>query len=363
MELVGRSRWFALAMPVALAAVASLMRPAPPGVEAAVRPPERACAAGAWTPALEAGTAWYRLDPMLDATGTLSARRLTAGHGATRWSVVLSAESFASGPVGGRLVVGDDDGRRTRLRLLDTGRACWVSLGTGEDVVRSAVLAPDGSALYEHRVDRATRRDLGVWRRPLSDRGARSVRVLPGLAPDASYGPTFSTQLQLAADGRLIVSACGERACRTRVLDPATGAVAPVDGTGPVAGLAGRHLIVLEPCEGLPCPVDAVDLASGAVTRLDEADGPVLAVPDASGMVVLAHDGGLVVVRLAAAGGTEVPGGAGLEPVAVGSTADSGAEAPPGRVAVAPGGRVTDPSAFRFLDPAALQLTIGEVLP
>ena len=46
-----------------------------------------------------------------------------------------------------------------------------------------------------------------------------------GLGADAELGRTFSTELLVAADGRLVVSSCGAQACRVRVLDPATGRV------------------------------------------------------------------------------------------------------------------------------------------
>ena len=364
MELTGRSRWFVLALPVALAAVASLVRPAPPGAAAAGRLLDRACGTTVAVPVTASGAAWYRLDPVLDPGGTLTGRRLTAGRGTVRWSAVLPAESFTAGPVGGRVVVGDDDGRRSQLRLLDTARACWTAVETSGDVVRSAVLASDGVTLYEHRVDRVTRGDLGIWRRSLADRTGRAVQVLPGLAPDAWYGPTYATSLQVADDGRVVVSACGERACRTRVLDPSSGAVASVNGTGPAAGLAGGRLIALEPCDGLPCAVDSVDLAAGTAMRLGEADGPVLATSSTSGVVVLAVGSGLSMVRVSPEGSDlEVPDGAGLAPVTRSSTSDSGVEAPAGRIAVAPGGTVTDPASVRFLDPATAALSAGEVLP
>jgi len=365
MELTGRIRWLALALPVALAAAASVVRPAPPGVLAGGPLPEHACAPGAARTAPDgAGPAWYRMDPVLGADGTLSAQRLTVGRGTARWSATLPAESFASGPVGGRVLVGDDDGQHSRLRLLDTGLGCWSTLGTTSDVIRSAILAPDGARLYDHRVARGTRRDLGTWQRVLGGHPAAALRVLPGLPEDAAYGPTFSTSLLVAGDGRLIESACGERACRTRVLDPATGAVATVNGTGPAAGLVGGRLVAFAPCDGLPCAVNAIDLASGTATPLDEADGPVVAAPDTAGVVVLADDGGLGVVRIGpGAADLHVPSADGLVPVVASSTASSGIEAPRGHIAVAPGGRVSDPSLVRFLDPAALQLSAGEVLP
>jgi hypothetical protein len=79
------------------------------------------------------------------------------------------------------------------------------------------------------RVDRKPTNDYGLFsrdsdivpsfvKRPHAGGGA--VRVLPGLPVEAGYGPTFSTELLPAADGRLAVASCGEERCRIRVLDP-----------------------------------------------------------------------------------------------------------------------------------------------
>jgi hypothetical protein len=371
MELAGRIRWLALVAPVALAVAATLGRPAPPGAQAA-RPPaepaasppvDRACAADLDRgTAGAAGGAWYRMEPVLDAGGTLAGQRLTVGRGGASWSVSLPPESFASGPVGGRVLVGDDDGRRSRLRTLDAARGCWSDVGATSDVVRSALLVP-GGRVFEHRVERTTRQDLGVWERDPAA-GLRGVSaLLAGLPDDAGYGPTFTTSLLAAPDGRLVVSSCGIRACRTRVVDPASGRTASVARTGPAVGLAGGRLVALEACEGLPCTLASFDLASGAATPLDDVDGPAVVAPDATGTVVVADDGGLGVLELDAPTlDAAVPGTSGLAPLLAASTADSGAEPQSGRIAVAPGGRVTDPSAIRFLDPSALQLT-EEVLP
>ncbi len=371
MELAGRIRWLALVAPVALAVAATLGRPAPPGAQAARPPAEPAasppvslpCAAVAERGAVRAaGGAWYRLEPVLDAGGTLAGQRLTVGRGGVIWSVSLPPESFASGPVGGRVLVGDDDGRRSRLRTLDAARGCWSDVGTTADVVRSAVLAP-GGRLYEHRVERTTRHDLGVWERDAEAGPAEASALLAGLPDDARYGATFTTSLLAAPDGRLVVSSCGIGACRTRVVDPASGRTDAVAGTGPAVGLAGERLIALDACEGLPCTLASFDLASGAATPLDDVDGPAVVAPDAHGTVVMADDGGLGVLRLGGPGlDTGIPNTSGLAPILAASTADSGAEPPSGQIAVAPGGRVTDPSAIRFLDPSALQLT-EEVLP
>ncbi len=372
MELARPIRWLVLAAPVALAAAGALGQPTPTGVVLAAQPSraptpqppvERSCRADAASPGTPAGAAWYRLDPILDASGTLVGRRLTVGRGASRWSVALPPESFASGPSEGLVLVGDDDGGRSRLRTLDTARGCWTAVGTSSDVVRSAVLAPGGARVYEHRVDRASRRDLGVWVRELGADGA-AVELLAGLPADPAFGPTFTTSLLAADDGRVVVSSCGERACRTRVVDPRTGRSSAASGTGPAVGIAGQRLVVLEACGGLPCAVDSVDLATGAATPLDAAEGFGAIVPGSSGAVVVAARGGLGVLRLGdGASEADVPGSSGLAPVIPASTAESGAEAPTGLIAVAPGGRVADPAAVRLLDPSSLQLSAFEVIP
>ena len=371
MELAGRIRWLALAGPLALAAAGALAQPAPPGVALAARAPaepmarppvERSCPADAGRTTAAAGPAWYRLEPLLDASGALAGQRLTVGAASARWSVSLPPESFASGPVGGRVLVGDDDGQRSRLRTLDAALGCWTTVATSSDVVRSAVLAPGGARAYEHRVDRATRLDLGVWARDLAT--AEAAPLVAGLPADPEYGVTFSTSVLAVDDGRVVVSACGERACRTRVVDPVTGRSSTAAGTGPAVGLADQRLVVLEACDGLPCAIDSIDLASGDSTRLGEANGAAVVAPGGAGAIVLMGGGRLGVLRL---GGqtseTGVQGSAGLAPILAASTAESGAEAPDGSVAVAPGGRVTDPTAIRFLDPSSLQLSAGEVLP
>ena len=148
-----------------------------------------------------------------------------------------------------------------------------------EAVVRGALLAPDGSAVWEHRVNRVTRADEGIWRRPVA--GGPSARVLPGLPASGRFGPTFVTELSWAADGRLGVSSCGERACRTRVMDPATGRVDAFEGTGPLVGVHEDRALVHGACSGLPCPIETVDLRTGRRSVLVEQAG--LASVDGSG--------------------------------------------------------------------------------
>ena len=198
-------RWMRWLGPAALLALVGAVAPAgPPGALAMARfgtataavegvprtvqacaPDDRAAPTKGAPGDAKGGPAWFRLEAVLDPGGTLVGQRLTAGPvaGSSR-TLALPPESFASGPVGGRVLVGDDDGTVSVLRLLDVARGCWTVVAREPAVIRGAVLAPDGASSWEHRVDRASRADLGVWRRTLS--GGPAVRVLPGLAVDAA---------------------------------------------------------------------------------------------------------------------------------------------------------------------------------
>jgi hypothetical protein len=214
-----------------------------------------------------------RLEGVLDRAGTLAAWRLTLGiEGAVPYRMELPPESSASATVGSIVVVTADDGRRSRVSLVDVGRGCATALPDELDVVRSAVLSPDGQSVVEHRVARVTRADLGIWRVPLD--GGRDRRILGAPAADGRYGRTFVTELRWLADGRLGATSCGEQRCRTRLLDPATGKVTAVGPTGPVVGFAMDGAVIAhEACGGFPCALVRHD-TDGTARTLAKAAGP-----------------------------------------------------------------------------------------
>ena len=328
-------------------------------------PPCGEARAGEVPASAEAEPAWYRLDPRLDETGSLVGQQLTIGlvGGPTR-HVDLAPESFASGPVDGMVLVGEDDGTGSRIRLLDVSRECETDVGReARAVVRGALLAPDGSAVWEHRVNRVTRVDEGIWRRPVAGDG--STRVVPGLPADDRFGPTFVTELSWAADGRLGVSSCGERVCRTRVIDPSTGRVDAFEGTGPLVGIHEDRAVVHGACAGLPCPIEAVDLRTGRRTVLEEEAGLASLTGSGAGSLVFETAAGeLTVVDLGSGRRSRVNAAGGLMPMRRTSAATSGAETPGGAVLIAPRGRVAQPSAARHLDPAThAAISLGEVFP
>ncbi len=272
------ARWFRRAGPGiaaigALAVIASTTTGAPP---APWDPPP---CAGSPGPGSEQIGAWYRLDPIL-VDSVWAGQRLVLGRaGLDRpFRLDLDAESFASGPVGGTVLVGADDGRTSTLSLLDLAGTCRWALAVSDDVIRHATLSPDGRSIAEARVDRRSRADLGVWRRPLDGRPA--AHILRPIDPDARFGKTWRTELAWSADGRtLIAQTCGEVACRFRLLDEASGERRTVadPSLGDLVGLVEHRLVVHGACRGLPCPLLSVD-------------------PDGDPAVILHHDAGQAVI-------------------------------------------------------------------
>jgi hypothetical protein len=241
--------------------------------------------------------AWFTLDPELDDAGTLVGQRLRLGLGSFRARYVdLPPESTAAGPFGRIVVVTSDDERRSQVRAIDARARCSWQLGSSPDVVRAATLAPDGSAIFEFRVDRTSRADLGVWRRPLDS--APMDRLLPPLPADDHFGPTWSTSLGWSADGdRLVVQSCAAAACRTRVVDPVTRASTLIDAPdqGVALGLMGDTLVSYAACHALPCPIVATDLATRTRRLIAAAAGhAVLAAAGNPGVVVETPEGAAI---------------------------------------------------------------------
>lgn len=283
------TRWFrrlgpGVAALAAVAAIASTTAGAPPPPW---RPP--GCAG---PPALTAGVigSWFRLDPTL-VDGTYVGQRLSIGGGSTSTRQLdLGAESFAAGPSGGAVLFGTDDGHRSQLSLIDVAGACAWSVGSSSDVIRNAVLATDGGSIVESRVDRSTRADLGVWRRPLD--GIAPRRLLPPIATDDRFGPTWLTDLAWGDDGStLVVASCGETACRYRIVPEAGPAMTIEDPSlGSLVGLAGDRLVAREACRGVPCPIVSLDIRGRGRTAVADAAGPAILARDATGRSVVVYE-------------------------------------------------------------------------
>ncbi len=297
-----------------------------------------------------AGGPWFRLDGRLDDQLALAGQTLAVGlaDGSNVRSLTLAAESFAAGPFGAVIVAGSDDGTVSAVRAVDVAAGCATTLATERSVIRRATIDPTGSALYEFRVDRRSRADLGVWRRPL-DRSSAPVRVLGPLPADERFGPTFTTELTWSVDGtRLVVTSCGDLACRARLLDVASGAVAVVQepGIGEVIGATGDALVAYEPCHGLPCDLVAISVATGELTTLAEASGLAVLVGTSRGPRIVHETATAPNLRVIGVDGREraqLPAGDELRLVPSAPRAGAGVTVPAGSVALAEDGHAVGP--------------------
>jgi len=232
----------------------------------------------------------------LDAKGQFLGRYIAVSAPGRAVTLNLPVESSISQPIGDALVYTQSVGATSEIHVIDLGTGCDELLARANGTVRSAMLNSVGDTLYVHSVTFPFRSDAGVTRYAL-DSGTSS-EVVPALPDDARFGPTFSTQLGWSIDGgALFVQSCGEKECRTRLLNIATGASATFDaaGQGQIIGATTAHLITYGDCLGQPCAVISTDLATGTTATLaDEAwsatlvatpGGPVVQIETAAGMI------------------------------------------------------------------------------
>jgi hypothetical protein len=313
------------------------------------------------------GEAWYRLDPVLDQSGTLDGQRLELGlHGRGSRYVALPPESFAAGPFGRLVLAGADDGNVSTVRVIDASAGCASLIARESSVIRRAVIDPAGASVYEFRVDRATRADLGVWRRPLS--GGDAERILDPLPADERFGPTFSTELGWSLEGdRLAVQQCGYTNCRTRLLDPQSNWVSSIarPELGELVGVADGRVIAYAACHGLPCPILSVEASTGQTALVAEAAGLAQLVPTERGPRVIHEDGPdrdrhLRSTDIAGGSAVTIPAPAGeLRLVPSSARASAGTQLPAGWVVLATDGRRAGGSGR----PVLLRLADGLTVP
>lgn len=298
-----------LGPPIALVVVALILSRFQPGAEAGGRAtPVAAGACNGAVPSLGLGSAgagvgatrgtWWRIVDRLDASGTLVGRTLFAGKGgATTMSMALATESSASGPVGGLVLVANDDGRFSEVRLVSVAQGCSWLVHRDDDVVRSALADAPGGSIVAHIVQRETRADLGVWQLSGADPDSKAVRIIDPLVPQADLGPIWSTELRLDATGQtLAVQSCSNNGCLTRVLslDAFGRPLAVIKGTGQgtIVGLTASSIVTWGFCGGMPCELQAWPAGTGDHSSLLQAaigaaltgDGRYLvAVTDAKG--------------------------------------------------------------------------------
>jgi hypothetical protein len=235
----------------------------------------------------------------LDAKGQFIGRFVAVNAPGRALALNLPIESSVAQPVGDALVYTQSLGANSEVHLIDLATACDSVIARLDGTARSALLDATGDALYVHSVTFPSRSDAGVTRYAL-DSGA-ATPVVPSLAEDARFGPTFATQLGWSIDGgALSVQSCGGQACRTRLLNVASGSITTFDapGQGQIIGVTPTHLVTYGDCLGLPCAVLSTDLSTAATASLAD---------EAWSAALVAADGGPVVQIETAAGTIEVP--------------------------------------------------------
>ncbi|HLA15896.1 MAG TPA: hypothetical protein VJZ72_03255, partial [Candidatus Limnocylindrales bacterium] len=268
------------------------------------------------------------------------------GSDGRRYRIGLPPESFASGPLDGLVLIGADDGSSSLLSILDLWAGCRHPVATETAVVRRATIGPDATAVYEFRVDRRSRADLGIWRRDLGVDG-EPTQVLGALPTDDRFGLTWTTEFDWSDDGRLIVGSCGAAACRSRVFDPIDGSLISIEepDLGETLGLLDGQLVSYLACRGLPCPVVAIDLIEGTRRVLAPAAGLATVVDD-GGAGTLVHElvdrpGIIDIVSMTGASLRTIDLGGSRRLVASGARSGSAIDLPPGWLPVGPGGRIS----------------------
>jgi hypothetical protein len=276
------------------AALAAVSAPAAASVDCASSPSAAARAAINRT-TLHAASVAQRLST----EGEFAGRAIGLNVDGRALTIGLPVDSFVSAPDGDALLYGSAASGQSDIHLLDAASGCDQVVARLAGVARSAVLDPAGTALYVHGVTAAERHDMGVIRFALD--GSTGEQVVPPLADDERFGPTFGTTLRWGTDGAsLAVQSCGFESCRTRILEPASGSITTYDGPGQGAliTLTPDTLVAFADCPGTPCPVIAIDRAGGAqrvmaaeawsATPIQTEDGYTLAIDTAAGTIEVA---------------------------------------------------------------------------
>lgn len=161
--------------------------------------------------------------------GTLDGQVTTQLHLSTRVTEDGHDGAWANGPYGLAVLVGDDDGTRSRLFTVSSLDGSETTQLETSDAVVVGALSEDEGAIYFVPVDRVTGVDRGLWRLPV---GGSAEEVVAGPIAKAPNDYASRWTMDWSADGSVLVTqACHMRSCTTLVLDRGTRA-SRLDGSG-----------------------------------------------------------------------------------------------------------------------------------
>ena len=166
----------------------------------------------------------------------------------------LDRNRFASGPAGGTVLAVFDDGRASALSVIDVSAGCRWVFGESRDVVRN-------ERSWIRRADRSSKAgsidDDPCRPRCLATttRWGAPLRLLPPIAADGRFGPTWLDRPSWSEDGgRAGVASCGEwlpGSRPRRTPRPLTSRIRHRNSGGDGRRLARRS----RGLSGLPCPI------------------------------------------------------------------------------------------------------------
>ena len=302
------------------------------------RPRPRTCTRGR-------GSDWTRCSTAREPCAASVSRRASAAVAPSRRSD-LPPESFASGPFGGIVLVGSDDGVASRLMAFDVADGCTWTLATERDVIRRATVDPAGATIYETRVDRTSRADLGVWQRPLDGGPARrileplpaDVRLRANVLDRVHVGMPTATGSPSSPAARSPVG----RGSSPGMARPSATSRRPISASW--SGSPAIEPVTYGACRGWPCPIVSVDVRTGARLTLDASGGQAV--------VAATSEGARLVLETAARDGSDsalaVASTARRHPTSVPSPTGSGLRTRPAALGCRdPPARGLDPARFR----------------
>ncbi len=283
-----------------IAAATLSAAPPPPAAAAAACSSAPGSAVRAAMAAAPARSAQARVVERLGTRGQYLGRQVEISPAAgAALSIALPVESSVSQASPNLVVYTRVTNGRSEVRAIELATGCDYALAQPAGIVRSTLLDPYGTNLYVHSVTGTGRGDAGVVRYAVS--GGPGTTVLPPLPADARYGQTFGTHLSWGANASaLVVQSCGFEACRSRLLDVASGTFEMIDEVahGSVIGVTNAHLVAYAACSWSPCDVVSIERDSGS--------SRVLARDALSAELVTTDSGAIVVQIRTTAGSMEV---------------------------------------------------------
>ena len=290
---------------------------------------------------------WYDIAAKTDDQSALVGYLLTSGQLGSKPNdpLELPTSAWASGPVGGLVLVGSDDGKQSTVQIV--GPSSAAILWTSKDIVWRGALLPDGSAILA-LLTRDKREEGGIVH--VGSDGV-PVQVVKRTVPP-TFGQTWSEELFIsAASDVLAVQDCAPGSCRSRFYDM-TRAYALIGSSEgdfcQLIGVTSNRFAAFgaDACDsGRPADVLVGPLGKGAPTVVGNGDTATFFRDGETTRLAIGGETPtgylLKAVSLDGIDTVTIPAPAGMSLVAQAEANGSNYSLPDGWIALAPGGQLT----------------------